>query len=75
LIVQAEAVLLALQVAEAPPLYPLQDQDQGPLPATAVGVPTLQRLVEGIEDTVVPFAVPHAPLYFAATEQFATEVC
>ena len=27
----------------------------------AVGVPDEQRLVEGADDTVIPFADPHAP--------------
>jgi hypothetical protein len=56
-------VLLALQVAVVPPLSPLQDQDQGPLPATAVGVPTKQSVAnDGAARIVVPFAVPHNPL-------------
>src|SRR4029077_7138808 len=34
----------------------------GPAPATDDDVPVEQRLVEGADDTVVPFADPHAPL-------------
>jgi hypothetical protein len=53
--------IFALQVAVDPPFEPLQDQDQGPLPATALAVPALQRLV-GTPESVCPFEDPQAPL-------------
>ena len=34
----------------------------------AVGVPVEQRLIEGADDTVVPFADPHAPFTAKAGE-------
>ena len=34
----------------------------------AVGVPDKQRLVEGADDTVIPFADPHAPSTATAGE-------
>ena len=37
----------ALQDALEPPFAPLQVQDQGPVPPTAVGVPLPQRFVVG----------------------------
>jgi hypothetical protein len=52
----------AEQLALAPPLDPLQFHVHGPEPATDDAVPAVQRLVEGADDTVVPFADPHAPL-------------
>ena len=53
--------IVALQVAVVPPFDPLQDQDQGPLPATALAVPALQRLV-GTPESVCPFEDPQVPL-------------
>ena len=44
-----------------PPLKPPQLHVQGPEPATDDAVPVEQRLVEGADDTVAPFANPHAP--------------
>ena len=41
---------------------------------TAVGVPVEQRLVEGADDTVVPFADPHAPLTATAPAPAVTVV-
>ena len=52
----------ATQVAVAPPLEPPQLHVHGPEPATDEAVPAVQRLAEGADDTVVPFADPHAPL-------------
>ena len=45
-----------------PPLEPPQLHVHGPEPATDDAVPAEQRLAEGIDDAVVPFADPHAPL-------------
>jgi hypothetical protein len=55
-------LLLALQDAVVPPELPSQLQVQGPMPATAVAVPVVQRPVVGALATVVPLAEPHAPL-------------
>jgi hypothetical protein len=44
------------------PLEPPQLHVHGPEPATDDDVPVEQRLVEGADDAVVPFADPHAPL-------------
>ena len=52
----------ATQVAVAPPLAPPQLHVQGPVPATDDAVPAEQRLAEGLDDTLVPFADPHTPL-------------
>jgi hypothetical protein len=52
----------ATQVAVAPPLEPPQLHVQGPVPATDDTVPAEQRLAEGLDDTLVPFADPHTPL-------------
>jgi hypothetical protein len=54
-------VLLALQFGLTPPYSPLHVQFHGPVPATAVGVPELQRLVVGTVATVVPLALPQDP--------------
>jgi len=45
-----------------PPLEPPQLHVHEPEPATDDDVPVEQRLVEGADDAVVPFADPHAPL-------------
>jgi hypothetical protein len=45
-----------------PPLEPPQLHVHGPEPATDDDVPVEQRLLEGADDAVVPFADPHAPL-------------
>jgi hypothetical protein len=42
-------------------VVPPQLHVHGPEPATDDAVPVEQRLVEGADDTVVPFADPHAP--------------
>jgi hypothetical protein len=52
----------AEQLAVVPPLEPPQLQVHGPAPATDDAVPVEQRLAEGLDDTVVPFADPHTPL-------------
>ena len=51
-----------MQVALVPPLEPPQLHVHGPEPATDDTVPAEQRLAEGLDDAVVPFADPHAPL-------------
>ena len=68
----------AEQLALVPPLEPPQLHVHGPEPATDDDVPVEQRLVDGAEDAVVPFADPHAPLAataaaFTATVVLATE--
>jgi hypothetical protein len=52
----------AEQLALVPPLEPPQLHVHGPEPATDDDVPVEQRLVEGADDALVPFADPHAPL-------------
>jgi len=52
----------AVQLAVVPPLEPPQLHVHGPEPATDDAVPAEQRLAEGLDDAVVPFADPHAPL-------------
>jgi hypothetical protein len=51
----------ALHCAVVPPFIPLHDHVHGPEPKTAVGVPALQRFVVGIDETIVPCAVPQTP--------------
>ena len=57
----AVVVLLAEQLAVAPPLEPVQDHDQGPVPETLDVAPTVQRFVVGATLTLVPFALPQVP--------------
>ena len=64
----------AEQVAVVPPLEPPQFHVHGPEPATDDAVPAEQRLVEGIDDAVVPFADPHTPLTGAEAAFTATVV-
>ena len=64
----------AEQLAVVPPLEPPQFQVHGPAPATDDAVPAEQRLVEGADDTVVPFADPHTPLTGAGAAFTATVV-
>jgi hypothetical protein len=52
----------ALHDAVVPPFVPVQDRVQGPVPATALAVPTLQRLVVGRDGNVCPFADPQTQL-------------
>jgi hypothetical protein len=62
---ELDAPALAPQGVVVPPFVPKQVQFQGPAPAvgkTVVAVPGLQRLSVGLAQTVVPFAVPQAPL-------------
>ena len=56
------AVLLALQLAYVHPLELLQVRVRGQLPLTDEAVPAEQRFVVGAEVTVVPCALPQAPL-------------
>ena len=64
----------AEQLALAPPLEPPQLHVHGPEPATDDAVPAEQRLVEGLDDAVVPFADPHKPLTGAGAAFTATVV-
>ena len=57
-----ELAIDAEQLAVVPPLEPPQLHVHGPEPATDDDVPVEQRLVEGADNAVVPFADPHAPL-------------
>src|SRR5262245_27434359 len=52
----------AEQLALLPPLEPPQLHVHGPEPDTDDAVPAEQRLAEGLDDAVVPFADPHNPL-------------
>jgi hypothetical protein len=64
----------AEQLAVVPPLEPPQLHVHGPEPATDDDVPVEQRLVEGADDAVVPFADPHVPLTATAPAVTATVV-
>ena len=64
----------AEQLAVVPLLEPLQLHVHGPEPATDDAVPAEQRLVEGADDAVVPFADPHTPLTGAGAALTATVV-
>jgi hypothetical protein len=64
----------AEQLAVVPPLVPPQLHVHGPEPATDDDVPAVQRLVEGLDDAVVPFADPHTPLTGAGAAFTATVV-
>ena len=55
-------VLLAEHCAVVPPLLPVQFHVHGPVPLTAEAVPVEQRLVVGMLPTVIPLALPQAPL-------------
>jgi hypothetical protein len=57
-----------------PPLEPPQLHVHGPEPATDDAVPAEQRLVEGLDAAVVPFADPHTPLTGAGPVFTATVV-
>ena len=67
-------VIDAEQLAVVPPLEPPQLHVHGPEPATDDAVPVEQRLVEGMDDTVVPFADPHTPLTGAGPVFTATVI-
>jgi len=64
----------AVQLAVVPPLEPPQLHVHGPEPATDDDVPVEQRLAEGADDAVVPFADPHAPLTAGAAAVTVTVV-
>jgi hypothetical protein len=64
----------AEQVAVVPPLEPPQLHVHEPEPATDEAVPAEQRLVEGLDDAVVPFADPHTPLTGAGAAAFTATV-
>ena len=64
----------AEQLAMVPLLEPLQLHVHGPEPTTDDAVPAEQRLVEGADDAVVPFADPHTPLTGAGAAFTATVV-
>ena len=64
----------AEQLAVVPPLEPPQLHVHGPEPATDDAVPAEQRLVEGLDDAVVPFADPHTPLTGAGAAAFTATV-
>jgi hypothetical protein len=72
--VGVDAASDAEQVAVVPPLEPPQLHVHGPEPATDDAVPAVQRLVEGLDDAVVPFADPHTPLTGAGAAFTATVV-
>jgi hypothetical protein len=57
-----------------PPLEPPQLHVHGPEPATDDAVPAEQRLVEGLDDAVVPFTDPHTPLTAAGAAAFTATV-
>jgi len=63
-----------VQLAVVPPLEPPQLHVHGPEPATDDDVPAEQRLAEGADDAVVPFADPHAPLTAGAAAFTVTVV-
>ena len=69
-----DTVTDAEQLAVVPPLEPPQLHVHGPEPATDDAVPVEQRLAEGLDDTVVPFADPHTPLTGAVAAFTATVV-
>ena len=73
-VVPPATVAGAEQLAVVPPLEPLQLHVHGPEPATDDVVPAEQRLVEGLDDAVVPFADPHVPLTGAAVVLTVTVV-
>jgi hypothetical protein len=72
--VGVDTVTDAEQLAVVPPLEPPQFHVHGPEPATDDAVPVAQRLVEGLDDAVVPFAGPHTPLTGAGAALTATVV-
>ena len=72
--VGVDAASDAEQLAVVPPLEPPQLHVHGPEPATDDAVPAEQRLVEGADDAVVPFADPHTPLTGAGAAFTATVV-
>jgi hypothetical protein len=73
-VVPPATVADAEQLAVVPPLEPPQLHVHGPVPATDDAVPAEQRLVEGLDDAVVPFADPHTPLTGAGAAAFTATV-
>jgi hypothetical protein len=73
-VVPPATVADAEQLAVVPPLEPPQLHVHGPVPATDDAVPAEQRLVEGADDTVVPFADPHTPLTGVGAAAFTVTV-
>jgi hypothetical protein len=73
-VVPPATVAGAEQLALIPPLEPPQLHVHGPVPATDDAVPAEQRLVEGADDAVVPFADPHTPLTGAGATAFTVTV-
>ena len=69
-----DTVTDAEQLALVPPLEPPQLHVHGPEPATDDAVPAEQRLAEGIDAAVVPFADPHTPLTGVGAAFMATVV-
>lgn len=61
----AMTLVKALHEALLPPFEPLQFQNHGPVPRTAVAVPVLQRLVVGAEEKTLRFDEPQVPLIAA----------
>jgi len=57
-----------------PPLEPPQLHVHGPEPATDDDEPAEQRLVEGADDALLPFADPHAPLTATGAAAFTATV-
>ena len=53
--------MFAVQSAVVPPPDPAQLHVHGPLPATTVGAPTLQRFAVGADVNVCPLDVPQIP--------------
>ena len=54
-------MVFAEQLADQPPLEPIQLHPHGSLPLTLVDVPALQRLVLGSDVNVPPFDEPQTP--------------
>jgi hypothetical protein len=59
--VTVQVLILAEQLAVAPPFDPVQLHDHGPLPLTKVDDPALQRLAVGADVNVPPFDAPQVP--------------
>src|SRR5262245_8763311 len=72
--VGVDAASDAEQLAVLPPFEPPQLHIHGPEPATDDAVPAEQRLVEGLDDAVVPFDDPHTPLTGAGLAAFTATV-
>ena len=71
--VTVQVCMVAEQFAVEPPCAPVQVQVHGPVPATVLAAPALQRLVAGAAVNVPLSAVPHTPFWLnvAVTEQLA----